>query len=496
MDVLLALAAKAGVVVSKQELIETVWKQDYVSEDNLAQCIADIRKALDDTDKRMVETIPRVGYRLVPSDRPADAKRKYLWPVALAAIALFALTVGFVTLLRPPAAAKESVVAVLPFDDLSDAGNKGHLSDALSEGIITELARFPQFRVIARNSSFQFRGAPTDIRKIGETLGADYVVEGSQQFDGERLRVTFQLIDSDSGTHVLSEKFDRRIEDLFEMQDQIVGHVVSKIGGSLLAHIPAERSDREVDSLLRALQARNLMRNVSRENWQKALDLGRMSIKEDPESPWGYIGTALQLNTGTFHGWTDQPGDEVLKEAEGLSRKALSIAPKNYMSHYALARVLGTRRDHAESLLHFQRAADLNPSSSMVLMGMSIPLLNIGETERAIEILLKAKSVDPLHGDFLKWQLAWAYWQNHECDKALEAVRAMPLPPDESQTMIAAVYSCVGEPQKAKAAMDIYLSKRPDHTLSIEADRVNRQWKDAAIRKRWLEDMRRSGMPE
>ncbi|MCP4318469.1 MAG: adenylate/guanylate cyclase domain-containing protein, partial [Hyphomicrobiales bacterium] len=170
-------------------------------------------------------------------------------------------------------------VAVLPLDDLSIGDKKGYLSDALSEGIITELARFSQFKVIARNSSFQFRESPTDIREIGKTLDVDYVIEGSQQYDGEQVRVTVQLIETASGNHVYVEKLDSKIKDLFKLQDEIVGHVASKIGGTILSHVPTKRSANEVDSLLRGLQSRKILRIFSRENWEKALALERTSVR-------------------------------------------------------------------------------------------------------------------------------------------------------------------------------------------------------------------------
>lgn len=494
MDVLMMLAASAGASVSKNDLLDGVWRKTVVAEEGLVQCVADIRRAINDTDKSIVETIPGSGYRLNASV-PHPTRRLH-WPAAavvLLALAVFAFWSEQNR--QSPSASDHSVVAVLPLDDLSDATNRGHLSDALSEGIITELARFPQFKVIARNSSFQFRGKATDVREIGETLGADYVVEGSQQYDGRNLRVTVQLIETETGTHVLSEKLDREIADLFVIQDQIVGHVASKIGGSVLAHIPTKRSENEVDSLLRSLEARRLMQNFSRDNWQKAFELEQISVREDPQSPWGYIGMSLALTNAAFHGFLDRPKDELLNEAAKHSERALSIAPTNYMSHFAHARMLATRRDHDEAILHFEQAAELNPSDSVVPTLMSIPLLNIGETERAIAILLQAKSVDPLHRDVLWWQLGWAYWQNSECDKGLEAMLSMSSPHHDSQTMLAANYSCLGEVEKAKEAMAVYLKERPTRNLAVEAEFVGRQWTDEKIQRRWLDDMKLAGMP-
>lgn len=495
MDVLMMLAESAGQIVSKDDLLSGVWKKNFVSEEGLVQCVADIRRAVGDKDKTLIETVPGSGYRLNPTGR-SHSRGKLMAVAAVIALGAAGVWSWFQFGSTGPAVAGPAVVAVLPLDDLSDVTNKGYLSDALSEGVITELARFPQFKVIARNSSFQFRGTATDVRDIGKALGADYVVEGSQQYDGENLRVTVQLIDATSGTHIFSEKLDRKITDLFAIQDQIVSQVASKVGGSVLTHIPAERSDDEVDSLLRSLQARKLMQNFSRENWEKAYSLEQTSVREDPDAPWGHIGTSIMLTNAAFHGFLDRPKEDLLDEAAKASQRALSIAPNNYLSHYAHARMLATRRDHDEALLHFEQAAKLNPSDSIVPILMSVPLLNIGETERAISVLLQAKSTDPLHRDVLWWQLGWAYWQNHECEKGLKAMLSMSSPHYDSLTMLAANYACLGNMEKAREAMSDYLDKRPTRTLAAEADFVSKQWRSKEIQERWLNDMKRAGMPQ
>ena len=238
------------------------------------------------------------------------------------------------------------------------------------------------------------------------------------------------------------------------------------------------------------------MQNFSDENWQKAFELEQISVRENPQSPWGNIGMSLMLTNAAFHGFLDRPKEELLSEAAEHSERALAIAPDNYMSHFAHARMLATRRDHDEAILHFQRAAKLNPSDSFVPILMSIPLLNIGETERAIAMLLHAKSVDPLPRDVLWWQLGWAYWQNNECDKGLEAMLSMSSPHYDSHTMLAANYSCLGEIEKAKEAMGKYLEKRPTRNLAAEAEFVGKQWISKEIQERWLNDMKLAGMPE
>jgi len=488
-EVLKRLAASPNKLVTKQDFARDIWEGRQVSEDSLVQCIAEIRAAIGDTNRAVLQTVPRKGYRLVlPEARPA--KRRLSVAALLAAIAVL---LGLF-LLRSPEQPGNSVVAVLPLADLSPGPHQGYLNDALSEGIITELARFPQFSVVARNSSFQFRDGPTDMREIGDRLGADYVVEGSQQYDGTRLRVTVQLIETDNAHHVFSKQYDREIGDLFAIQDEVVREVASALGQSVMDDLPARTAPRDVDSRLRGLQARKIMTQFSHENWQKALALEETSIREEPDSAWGYIGVSLMLVNAAGQGWRT-PRDEVLDQAAELARTALRLAPDNYMSHYALARVLSTQGKLREALIQYQRAADLNPSDSLILIAMSEPLLFDGQTERAIEVLQQAAKVDPLHGDWLRWQLGWAYWQNEDCEKGLDSMLSMSAPPMPSNKSLAALYMCLGRTEDARAAMRTFMDARPEYTLQDERRFAPDWWKPEGMADRWLNDLAQAGMP-
>ncbi|MDU8945194.1 winged helix-turn-helix domain-containing tetratricopeptide repeat protein [Ovoidimarina sediminis] len=489
------LARAPGRTVSREEFTEAVWDGRQVSDDSLVQCIAEIRSALGDHERNIIQTVPRKGYRFVPPDgaqRQGAGRRRALLPAA-AVVVLVAVVVGF-GFWPQQQTSRAPVVAVLPLDDLSAAPHQGYLNDALAEGIITELARFPQFRVIARNSSFQFREAPTDVREIGATLGAGYVVEGSQQFDGARIKVTVQLVETDTGAHLFSDRYERDLDDLFAVQNEIVRHIASVTGQSILSDMPVHAAEDDVDSRLRGLQARNHMTNLTRENWQKAMALEETSIREEPHSAWGYVGKGLMLGVGARLGWLE-PREDVLAEAKDHAETALRLAPENYMSHYTLARILSWQGEYAESLLHFARASDLNPSDSIVLIGMSIPLLYTGETEQAIDVLQQAAKVDPLHGDWLRWQLGWAYWQNDECERGLEAMQSMASPPVASNKTLASLLVCLGREEEAKVALQRFLDTRPGYSREDEAKTIPIDWKPDGLRDRFLEDMRRAGMP-
>ena len=388
-QVLAFLADNPDRIVTKEEILDDVWPDVTVGDESLVQCIADIRRIIGKDAKRIVVAVPRQGYRLQPSNPSVASSRT--WKAGLPAfLALVVLTfVGssfwFLGAATKPAPAPPTI-AVLPFQDLSLGPNKGALGDILSEGIITDLARYPHFRVIAQNSSFRFRDAGADAGELRDILGADYVLKGSQLYDGTHVRVSVHLIETRGGTYVFTDRIDRELGDVFSAQDEIVKRVAAVTGEQVIASAPRLRDATDVSALLLYMRARAQMQHYSKENWEKAIALDRQSLAQFPESPWGYIGLAFRLQDAAGWGWSDRSADDLLSEAEALSDKALEIAPSNYEAHFARARVHERRGEHQESLLHFERAVALNPSASKALIGMSVPLLYLGETGSCREV--------------------------------------------------------------------------------------------------------------
>ena len=225
MQVLQCLAGASPEVVTRNELFDRVWPGSVVSDDALTQCIVELRKAFGDSPQhgKVIETIPKRGFRLVPDtapveasadDPPPPAKNKLLnWlpaaalvPIILAAVIHFndARDAGPVA-----AAVPEKSLAVLPFVDMSSESDQGHFADGLSEELITQLSRLEGLLVTGRTSSFRFQDSDEDLRTIGGMLGVRHILEGSVRRSGEQIRVTAQLIDVESGFHVWADTYDR-----------------------------------------------------------------------------------------------------------------------------------------------------------------------------------------------------------------------------------------------------------------------------------------------
>jgi TolB-like protein len=221
-ELLRVLAQNPGRLLQKDELLSAVWPDVTVTEEALAHCVSEVRRALSDRGQVIIKTVPRRGYLFacavkretadIPEERPN----------------------------RALALPDKPSIAVLPFTNLGADAEQEYLADGIVEDIITELSRFSELFVIARNSSFQYKGKATDVRQVGRDLGVRYVLEGSVRRGGDRLRISAQLIDAATGTHRWAERYDRKLADVFAVQDEVVG----TIAAILAAHVRKAETER------------------------------------------------------------------------------------------------------------------------------------------------------------------------------------------------------------------------------------------------------------
>lgn len=307
-EVLSALAARPGEIVSKDALMRAVWPDTFVTDDSLTQCIADIRRALGDDEHVIVQTLPKRGYRLnADPSGTADTNaaagteraetRSSRRGFILAAIVLVAAAVGAYygaeTWRAAPIRSSDMPrIAVLPFDDMSTGGDRGYLSDAVAEGIITELARSKTYAVIARNSSFRYRDQPIDARQIGDELGVDYLLEGSQQKIGDRFKVTAQLLNAHDGSHLWTNTYNREIGDLFVVQEEIIRTLADRVGRRIERPLP-ESNAGQVSALHYNLMGRTEYRKDNSAAGNELLRRFNLkALEADPNAQFGYIGLA------------------------------------------------------------------------------------------------------------------------------------------------------------------------------------------------------------
>ncbi|WP_353646126.1 winged helix-turn-helix domain-containing protein [Mesorhizobium sp. WSM2239] len=511
-EVLSLLASRPGEIVSKDALMQAVWPDTFVTDDSLTQCIADIRRALGDDRHVIVETLPKRGYRLnADPSNAADpnaavgterAKSRFSRPgFILAAVVLVAAAIGayygMETWRAAPVRSSDMPrIAVLPFEDFSTGADKEYLSDAVAEGIITELARSKTYTVIARNSSFRYRDQPVDTRQIGDELGVDYLLEGSQQKIGERLKVTAQLLNAHDGSHVWANTYNREIGDLFVVQEEIIRTLADRVGRRIERPLP--QSDTAQVSALRYVQMgfAETDKDFSAAGNELLRQFSLKAIEADPNSQFGYIGLAFSYrNDALFWHKQENNPDEALKRGAEYADKAILLAPDDANAHYVRAKIHTEAGEIEQAIARYDQAIALNPSASNILAGSASPLIFAGRIDEAIDRIEQAKGIDPFHPDWYHWDMGWALWEKNDCGAALTAMRKMSRITSGAHRMLAGIHACLGNQREAKEALAVFLKDSPGDSISKQRKQWEKMWAAPSL-DRWIEHMRIAGLPE
>ncbi len=516
-EVLAYLVLHSGETVSKAELFEKIWDKKFVTDDSLTQCIADIRRALNDADHSIVQTRPKKGYRLnattrgqAPEPQPETrgARKGRLLGMGVVGLIL-ALAIGVFWVMPDdddadpvsaalPLPAKPSI-AVLAFEDNSVGDDANYLSDAIAEGVIADLSRFPELFVIARNSSFSFRDTPTKVADISKTLGVRYLLEGSQQKSGDRLRVTIQLVDAVEGHQFWSQVYNSDLSDVFAVQDEIVRRVVATVAQKVInfeGQKAVASDEAKLTALLLNLKARQHLFDFTPEGNEKARLANLAAIKADPTQPYGYVGlTFVHINKYRW-GWTDQDPIVELNAARNYARKAVEIAPDYYDSHSAMAYMHIQEGRLDKAIARFQQALELNPNDTNAMANLAEALTYGGQAEEAEELMLKVTRLDPLHEDWIKWNQAWVQWHTRNCSDALETMNAMSEIPPMAYRVLAIIQVCLGNTDEANDAVRHLIEFDPEYSLVEVRHNYDGKYTNAADLERVLDNLREAGLPD
>jgi len=498
-EVLRYLVENADRLVTKDELIKAIWPNVIVTDDALLHCVSEARRAMADSKQTLIATVPRRGYRFA------------------APVLRVATNAAPPTVESPPASPDRPrsqpplldrpSVAVLPFANLSGDPQQEYLSDGITEDITTELSRFSELVVIARNSAFQYKGRAVDIRQLGRELDARYVLEGSVRRSGDRIRITAQLIDAVTGAHRWAERYDRELRDIFAVQDEVARAIVA----ILAAHVNRAEIERALlkppadwqayDYYLRGAEAFFLQ--MSRHTKTSLYDARRLleqSLAIDPD----YARAAAVLSWTHFYPYIayielfggDYLNPAALDRALELAQTAVHLDPRLPQARAQLGHVLLFKRQHDAAIAEFERAFALNPN--FVDNRYARALITVGEPARAIEILEANLRLDPFQP--IAASLHLMAMANYMLQRYGEAVRlarecASRLPDLEWPRLhLAAAYAQAGQLEEARAEAAEVLRINPGFT--IEGFKRLVVFKDPADVEHRLDGLRKAGLPE
>lgn len=478
LDLLAALASNAGRTMSKDELLDTVWRGVHVTEDSLVQCVRDIRRAIRDPEGRTLRTIAKRGYLL-------DA------------------IVGAAPPRSAPATASMPdgpSIAVLPFTNLSGDPQDSYFAEGVTSEVLTGLLRIRWLFVIARASSFVFKNDPVDLREVGRSLGVRYVLRGSVRKAGQRVRILCEIMETASGRHIWAERFEAVLAGIFELQDQIVESVVGAVEPMLrLAEVERARAV-PTDNLVAYdlyLQALPLHFSSDRERLREAQSLLGRAVAIDPSYSLAKAFSALTAVIQVNQGWA---ADAEREHGIGMARQALADHRDDPVTLRCTAHALCyLARDADTALPLIHRALALHPNSAEVHHSAGWIRCFVGDgagAEPHFHRAVRLSPLDPEIGHTLMG-LTFAQLLIGRPEEALatsrQAMAAMPVSISPLRSAIFALHE-LGQEAEARALAGRLLELNP--AFRVGAFSRVQPFLDSSFAQRYMGALRRAGLPD
>jgi TolB-like protein/Tfp pilus assembly protein PilF len=489
-DLLVHLVQNRDRVVSKDDLIALVWGGRIVSESTLTSRINAVRTAVGDSGKsqKLIRTIPRKGVRFVgevaeqsSGMRPADAADEVSDHPP-----------------RPLPVSDRPAIAVLAFENMSGDREQDYFSDGISEDVITALSKVRWFFVIARNSTFVYKGRAVHIRQIAEELGVRYVVEGSVRRSGDRVRITAQLNDVATGSHIWAERYDRSLTDLFAVQDEITDAIVAAIEPQIYAaeNFRARRKPpNSMDAWDLVMRALSHYWRVTREDHVIAQALLEQAIAIDPNYGQALSVLATSHMFGVHLGWADIKTAAPIAERAALG--AIQADSEDAWAHTALGSVYFSTRRLDHSLAEFELALQLNPNFSLAQGYYALALSYCGRWQDSHDAARRAIRQSPRDPSLAIYYgiAAYAQFVGRNYPEAIALARDAIRQRGDltgAYRVLTVAAGMAGESEVAAAALAELRRTQPNISLTWIATQL--PWKLESDREHYLEGFRRAGL--
>jgi adenylate cyclase len=476
-DVLCALVAAKGALVTKDDLLRSVWPGLTVEENNLQVQISAVRKALQcgDGAESYVITVAGRGYRFIGLPSSGDAAAAQGAPD------------------------KPSIV-VLPFDNLSGDPEQQYFSDGIADDIAADLSKLSGLLVIARNSALAYRGRGVKVQEVSRQLEVRYVLQGSVRKVGNRVRIVIQLIEAQTGAQLWAERYDRELTDIFAVQDEVTAEIVSALAVTLTQGERRRMQRKDTDNLEaydNYLRGRQLVFQRSSKAVEEARPLLERAIELDPQFVQAYSMLACTYILDRVNGWHDEDG-KALEKAHELAQMAVAQDGGDAEAHWALGWALLLGRQHARAMAEARAALSCDPNFALAYSLLGQVLYYSGRATEALEPLATAFRLDPNNEqDPHLHYLAQAYFCiGRYGDAAAVLKRRIVRKPDTdiSRVLLASCYGHLGYAEEARALWQEALRINPNY--SLERRRRVLPYKDPADFERVVAGLRKAGLME
>jgi adenylate cyclase len=389
-------------------------------------------------------------------------------------------------------------IAVLPFNNMSGDPEQNYFAEGISEDITTDLARFHSLFVISRNSAFTYRDDAVNVQKVGRELGVEYIVEGSVRKAGNKIRVTAQLIAVASGHHVWAERYDRNMEDIFAVQDEITETIVSTLVGRIEA-AGIERAKHKntanmvaYDYLLKGLDFHKSGRNT-REDAVKAVEMFTKAVELDPGFARAHAWLACASTSKVL--WGGLPSREHVDECRATVQKALSLDENESEAHRIMGAIyLHRDRKFEKAEHHITRAVTLNPNDANTTAKVAELFSYTGRSREAVALVKRAMRLNPHHPDWYWQELGIALYVGGQYTEAIDAFNRIANPVEFDYAYMAACRVALGEVEHAKSHIVDMLRMRP--RASVRYYQLTQPFKNDVDLKRFTDALRLAGLPD
>ena len=388
-------------------------------------------------------------------------------------------------------------IAVLPFDNMSKEPDQDYFSDGLTEEIITALAKVPGLFVIARNSTFTYKGKPVKIQQVAEDLGVRYVLEGSVRKSEDQVRITAQLIDAITGKHLWAERYDRPLKDIFAVQDEITFKILEslhiKISGDDITRSCARGTD-NIDAYLKALQARENLYRQNIEGIAMGRKLSEEAVALDPEYSTAYCLIAFSHMLDVFYGGSKSP-KKSLEKAFLLTEKSLSLDSSCTLPYTTLAWCFLLTRQHAKAIAACEQALKFDPNDAFAYSTLAMILTYSGEPEEALVAIERALRLNPKPQSMTFLIQGFVYYHRGMYEEALSALnKALNLSPNSIiiRLRLASCYISLGREEDARAEVGSILKLNPRLSLGYLSKMF--PYKNKADLDQIISDLQKAGL--
>jgi len=447
----------------------------------------------------------------VPPPEPQQATRRKQTPLVAVTVASLVVVTIALAWLKPweaqeePAAIEKMAlplpdkpsIAVLPFDNLSGDSKQDYFAEGVTESVITELSRFRNLFVIARNSTFGYQDKPMTTKQVSEELGVQYVLEGSVQRSTDRVRVNVQLVDALTGRHLWGERYDKELNDLFLVQDEVTGQIVATLAAEdgRLAKAWQERTARKGTESLSAyelaLRGGKAYGAWTKEAFARAEELLEKAIAADPSYARPYANLALIT---VYQVYSEFLPEESLERAIELAEEAIARDDGEAWGHWALGAAYLKLGSHDRAVAAYERALELNPNDADVLVESAWLLAYVGRAEEGIENARRAMRLNPRYPDWYLWALGVASYDAQRYEEAVTALENRKNPNLKSNLYLAAAYAQLGRQNEAQATVKKILADNPES--SIERWGLTQPYQNEAALNHYIDGLRKAGLPE